>query len=75
MNEEVGGTRYGTTPSRAGILFAAYHIDMPWNIPSALGDMLILAYPTKRYRSAWIGMAVHGTQTVFFGVLVFVVVI
>jgi membrane protease YdiL (CAAX protease family) len=58
-----------------GILFAAFHIDMPWNIPSALADMFILAYPTKRYRSAWIGMAVHGTQSLFFTLIVLAVVI
>jgi uncharacterized protein len=58
-----------------GVLFAAYHLDMPWNIPAALGDTFILAYPTKRYRSAWIGMAVHGSQSVFFTVLILAVVI
>lgn len=29
-----------------------------------LGDTLIVAYPTRRYRSAWIGIAVQGAQSV-----------
>jgi membrane protease YdiL (CAAX protease family) len=47
-----------------GILFAVYHLHMPWAIPSALLDTLLLAYPSKRYRSAWIGIAVHSAQSV-----------
>jgi uncharacterized protein len=34
----------------------------------------ILAYPTKRYRSAWIGIAVHSAQSVFFAILVLTLV-
>jgi uncharacterized protein len=48
-----------------GMLFATYHLHMPWAIPGILADALVLAYPTKRYRSAWIGIAVHSTQSVF----------
>jgi uncharacterized protein len=47
-----------------GILFAGYHLHMPWAIPTALLDTFILAYPSKRYRSAWIGIAVHSAQTI-----------
>jgi uncharacterized protein len=57
-----------------GVLFATYHLHMPWRIPAALLDMFILAYPTKRYRSAWIGIAVHSAQSVFFAVLVLALV-
>lgn len=48
-----------------GALFALYHLHTPWVIPSTLVDTLALSWPTKRYRSAWIGIAVHSTQTVF----------
>jgi membrane protease YdiL (CAAX protease family) len=47
-----------------GILFAVYHLHTPWVISSALLDTLLLAYPSKRYRSAWIGIAVHSAQSV-----------
>jgi membrane protease YdiL (CAAX protease family) len=47
-----------------GVLFAVYHLHMPWAIPAALCDSFALAYPTKRYRSAWLGIAVHSMQSV-----------
>ncbi len=48
-----------------GALFGCYHLHTPWVIPAACFDAFVLAYPTKRYRSAWIGIAVHSAQTVF----------
>jgi uncharacterized protein len=53
-----------------GVLFAAYHLHVPWAMPVALLDSFFLAYPTKRYRSAWIGIAVHSSQTVFFALAI-----
>lgn len=47
-----------------GVLFAVYHLHMPWVIPTALLDTFILSYPSKRYRSALIGIAVHSAQSV-----------
>ena len=47
-----------------GVLFAAYHLHEPWVFLSPLADAVVLAYPTKRYRSAWIGIAVHSAQSV-----------
>ena len=46
------------------MLFAAYHVHMPWVIPAALLDTFIISYPSKRYRSALIGIAVHSAQSV-----------
>ena len=47
-----------------GVLFAMYHLHMPWAIPTILLDSLALAYPTRRYRSAWLGIIVHSIQSV-----------
>ncbi len=58
-----------------GVLFAAYHLHMPWVIPTALLDAFILSYPSKRYRSAVMGIAVHSAQTVMISVLVLVLVL
>jgi uncharacterized protein len=52
-----------------GVLFAIYHLHTPWVIPAALLDTFILSYPTKRYRSAWIGIAVHSAQSLFLTVV------
>jgi uncharacterized protein len=58
-----------------GILFAGYHLHMPWAIPTALLDTFILAYPSKRYRSAWIGIAVHSAQSIVITAIVLSLVV
>jgi membrane protease YdiL (CAAX protease family) len=58
-----------------GALFAVYHLHVPWGMPAALLDAFTLAYPTKRYRSAWIGIAVHSAQSVVFALLILTVVL
>jgi uncharacterized protein len=58
-----------------GVLFAAYHLHVPWVIPAGLLDTFILAYPSKRYRSAWIGIAVHSAQSVVVAALVLTLVV
>jgi membrane protease YdiL (CAAX protease family) len=57
-----------------GVLFALYHLHEPWEMPSALLDSFIYAYPTKRYRSAWIGIAVHSASSVFFAIVLLTLV-
>jgi len=49
-----------------GVLFAAYHLHLPWAIPANLVDIFALSYPSRRYRSALIGIIVHSSQSVFF---------
>ncbi len=49
-----------------GGLFAGYHLHVPWMIPVILLDTFALAWPAKHYRSAWISIAVHSVQSVFF---------
>jgi uncharacterized protein len=58
-----------------GLLFAAYHLHVPWMIPVSMVDGYIYSYPSKRRRSAWIGIAVHSAQSVFIIVAVFALVV
>jgi membrane protease YdiL (CAAX protease family) len=58
-----------------GLLFAGYHLHVPWAIPGTLLEMFTTAYPTKRYRSAWIGIAVHSAQSVFLAIFIFTLVV
>jgi membrane protease YdiL (CAAX protease family) len=58
-----------------GVLFAGYHLHMPWAIPATLLDTFIISYPSKRYRSAWIGIAVHSAQSVVVTIAVFALVV
>jgi uncharacterized protein len=57
-----------------GVLFAGYHLHVPWVMPATLLDTFILAYPTKRYQSAWIGIAVHSAQSVFLAIVILTLV-
>ncbi len=58
-----------------GVLFAGYHLHVPWVAPWTLLDMFFLSYPTKRYRSAWIGIVVHSAQSVVFAIIIFTYVV
>ena len=58
-----------------GLFFTAYHLHVPWAMPATLLDTFLIAYPSKRYRSAWIGIAVHSAQTVVLAILVFTLVV
>jgi membrane protease YdiL (CAAX protease family) len=58
-----------------GVLFATYHLHMPWAIPAILLDTFLYSYPTKRFRSAWMGIAVHSSQTVIIIPLVLALVL
>jgi membrane protease YdiL (CAAX protease family) len=58
-----------------GLLFTGYHLHVPWGMPATLLDTFFLAYPTKRYRSAWIGIAVHSAQSVVLAILILTLVV
>ena len=58
-----------------GLLFAAYHVHTPWVMPATLLDTFIISYPSKRYRSALVGIVVHSAQSVvLFGLVLSLVV-
>jgi membrane protease YdiL (CAAX protease family) len=58
-----------------GVLFAGYHLHVPWMIPSVLMDTFVLAYPARRYRSALLSIVVHSSQTVVILLLALAVVL
>jgi membrane protease YdiL (CAAX protease family) len=59
-----------------GLLFACYHLHEPWVIPQTLMvDTLAEALPSRRWRSALIGIAVHSAQTIFFFVVALLLVL
>jgi len=49
-----------------GVLFGFYHLHEPWVIPNAVVTGFLCAGPTKRYRSALMGIAIHSVESVFF---------
>ena len=48
-----------------GVLFGFYHLHTPWSIPAALADIILTAYPTRRWQSVWMSIIVHSAQSVF----------
>jgi membrane protease YdiL (CAAX protease family) len=55
-----------------GVLFGLYHLHQPWTIISSIIDgTFFLALPSRRFRTAWMGIAVHSSQSVFFLVVAF----
>jgi CAAX protease family protein len=58
-----------------GLLFGLYHLHEPWQIPNAIVTGFLCAQPTRRFRSAWMGIAIHSIETVFFIVILLPVVL
>ena len=58
-----------------GVLFTAYHLHVPWAMPKSVLDTFVLAYPSRRYQSAMVGIAVHSAQSVVFTALVLALVL
>lgn len=58
-----------------GFLMGAYHLHQPWSIPSSIVAGWLMAYPTRRWRSAWMGIIVHSGQSLFLTVAVFTLVL
>jgi membrane protease YdiL (CAAX protease family) len=58
-----------------GVLFALYHLHVPWAMTNAILDGPMNAYFTKKYRSAWIGIVTHSIQTVVIGLVIFGMVV
>jgi CAAX protease family protein len=58
-----------------GVLFAVYHLHIPWAIPTALVDIVALSYPSRRFRSAWMGIIVHSAQSVVIIIVVLTLVL
>jgi uncharacterized protein len=58
-----------------GALFALYHLHTPWVIPTTLIDIFALAYPSRRFQSAWMGIIVHSSQSVFAIIVVLALVL
>lgn len=50
-----------------GVLFGLYHLHQPWSIvASMVRGAVLYALPSRRFRSTWMGIAVHSVQTVLF---------
>jgi membrane protease YdiL (CAAX protease family) len=57
------------------VLFALYHVHVPWVIPNAFLTGLLYTYPAYRYRSTWMSIILHSAQSVYIGFLVLGIVL
>ena len=58
-----------------GLLFGVYHLHQPWGILSSLTHgILLFALPSRHFRCAWFGIAAHSGQSVFFAVLMLLLI-
>lgn len=58
-----------------GVLFGLYHLHQPWSMPSSITTGVLMAYATRRWRCAWLGIIAHSAPSVVFMVVVFAVVV
>lgn len=53
-----------------GLLFGLYHLHQPWMMFSgAVQGILLLALPSRYFRSSWFGIIAHSGQSIFFAIL------
>lgn len=59
-----------------GVLFGFYHLHQPWGIiRSVVSGAFFYAFPTRRFRSTWMGVIVHSGQSVYLAFLILGVVL
>lgn len=59
-----------------GILFGFYHLHQLWSIAgNAISGVFLVAFPSWRFRSTWMGIVVHSVQSVYFLFLILGVVL
>ncbi len=59
-----------------GMLFGFYHLHQPWGIVgSIVTGAFFYAFPTRRYRSTWMGIIVHSGQSVYLAFLILGVIL
>lgn len=59
-----------------GVLFGFYHFHQPWGIVgSIVSGAFFYAFPTRRFRSTWMGVVVHSGQSIYLAFLILGVVL
>ena len=59
-----------------GVLFGCYHLHQPWSIlANAISGVFLLAFPSWRFRTTWMGVIIHSVESVYFAFLILGVVL
>ncbi len=57
------------------VLFGVYHVHKPWGIPTSILTGIVYTYPSRRFRSTWFGLIIHGADGLFLMFVVFSLVL
>lgn len=53
------------------ILMGVYRWHTPWTILGVtVSSVFVYSYTSKRYKSTWMGIALHSVESLIFGILV-----
>ncbi len=58
-----------------GVLFGLYHLHKPWNIPTAIVSAFAMTWPSRRFRSNWMAVVVHGVEMIPLLIIVLAVIL
>jgi len=59
-----------------GLLFGLYHLHQPWGVASSIIHGIVLfAFPSRTFRSAWFGIIAHSGQSVYLALLILALVL
>jgi uncharacterized protein len=54
-----------------GLMFGLYHLHQPWGmLSSIIHGIVLFAFPSRTFRSAWFGIIAHSGQSVFLALLI-----
>lgn len=53
-----------------GVIFGAYHLQMPWTIPVNILFGWLMAFTARRYHTNWFPIILHNGQAFYFGFLI-----
>ncbi len=57
------------------VLFGLYHLHKAWMIPSIIVSSLAMTWPSRRFRSNWMAVAVHGAEGILPLVMILAVIL
>ncbi len=58
-----------------GVLFGLYHLHKPWMIPSAIASAFAMTWPSRKFRSSWMAIIVHGVEIVPMLIIILAVIL
>ena len=57
------------------VIFGLYHLHKPWAFVSVITTNLAISWPTRRFRSYWMAMIVHGADGLIMPVLILAIIL